>query len=86
MNDTLKKILVNNAGVFLIALLSAVFALAGYVLLIRADTNTALYQDGVNAQAIIRDNAILDQLVPEVAQIKQLSQDTNDKVDLLIHK
>jgi hypothetical protein len=79
MNETLKKILVDNAGALIVALGTVFLALCGFILSLRADVNSTQFQ----VQALQQSTSPITSLVPEVAAIKQASIDTNEKVNAL---
>lgn len=79
LNDWTKTFLLNNSATLIVAGLSVLFFVFGYILSIRADLNSTEFQ----VQALQQSNTSLIPLIPEVAQIKQLSQDTNDKVNMI---
>jgi hypothetical protein len=79
MNETLTKILINNAGAFTIAFATFLIGVCAFVLSLRADLNSTQFQ----VQALQQSTAPIGALVPEVAAIKQASIDTNEKVNAL---
>lgn len=80
INEPIKAFLLDNAATLIVAGLSVLFFVFGYILSIRSDLNATI----LHVQALEQSNTSLLPLIPEVAQIKQLSQDTNDKINLLV--
>ncbi len=80
LNDWTKTFLLNNTATLIVAGFGILFFVLGYILSIRADLNATI----LHVQALEQSNTSLLPLIPEVAQIKQLSQDTNDKINLLV--
>lgn len=79
MIQNVQTFILNNAATLVVAFCSLLFFVLGYILSIRSDLNATQ----LHVQALEQSNSTLTHLIPEVAQVKQLSQDTNDKVNIL---